>query len=56
MVRPSLTDLTLPSTLTRIDETAFSAGPRFKNNELTVPKGVTTITSRSFDNIKDLRN
>ena len=51
----NLTNLTLPSTLTRIDETAFSAGPRFKNNELTVPKGVTTITSRSFDNIKDLK-
>ena len=51
----NLTNLTLPSTLTRIEETAFSAGPRFKNNELTVPKGVTTITSRSFDNIKDLK-
>ena len=51
----NLTNLTLPSTLTRIDETAFSNGPRFKNNELTVPKGVTTITSRSFDNIKDLK-
>ena len=51
----NLTNLTLPSTLTRIDETAFSAGPRFKNNELTVPKGVTTITSLSFDNIKDLK-
>ena len=51
----NLTDLTLPSTLTRIDEIAFSNGPRFKNNELTVPKGVTTITSRSFENIKDLK-
>ena len=51
----NLTNLTLPSTLTRIDEIAFSNGPRFKNNELTVPKGVTTITSRSFDNIKDLK-
>ena len=51
----NLTNLTLPSTLTRIDELAFSNGPRFKNNELTVPKGVTTITSRSFDNIKDLK-
>ena len=51
----NLTNLTLPSTLTRIDEIAFSNGPRFKNNELTVPKGVTTITSRSFENIKDLK-
>ena len=51
----NLTNLTLPSTLKRIDELAFSDGPRFKNNELTVPKGVTTITSRSFDNIKDLK-
>ena len=51
----SLTDLTLPSTLKTINELAFSNGPRFKNNELTVPKGVTTITSRSFDNIKDLK-
>ena len=51
----NLTDLTLPSTLTRIDEIAFSNVPRFKNNELTVPKGVTTITSRSFENIKDLK-
>ena len=51
----NLTDLTLPSTLTRIDEIAFSNGPRFKNNELTVPKGVTTITSRSFENIKNLK-
>ena len=51
----NLTNLKLPSTLTRIDELAFSNGPRFKNNELTVPKGVTTITSRSFENIKDLK-
>ena len=51
----NLTNLTLPSTLKRIDELAFSDGPRFKNNELTVPKGVTTITSRSFENIKDLK-
>ena len=51
----SLTDLTLPSTLKTINELAFSNGPRFKNNELTVPKGVTTITSRSFENIKDLK-
>lgn len=51
----NLTNLTLPSTLTRIDEIAFSNGPRFKNNELTVPKGVTTITSRSFENIKNLK-
>ena len=51
----NLTNLTLPSTLTRIDVIAFSNGPRFKNNELTVPKGVTTITSRSFENIKDLK-
>ena len=51
----SLTDLTLPSTLKTINELAFSNGPRFKNNELTIPKGVTTITSRSFDNIKDLK-
>ena len=27
----------------------------FKNNELTIPKGVTTITSLSFENIKDLK-
>ena len=51
----SLTDLTLPSTLKTINELAFSNGPRFKNNELTIPKGVTTITSRSFENIKDLK-
>ena len=51
----NLTNLKLPSTLTRIDELAFSNGPRFKNNELTVPKGVTTIKSRSIYNINDLK-
>ena len=50
-----MTNLKLPSTLTRIDELAFSNGPRFKNNELTVPKGVTTIKSRSIYNINDLK-
>ena len=33
----------------------FNIAKYIKNNELTIPKGVTTITSRSFENIKDLK-